>query len=1212
MFGKHFHTNKKERFGLRKFKQGLASVTVGALLFTTAVQVGGFPSSDSQVVYAAEATYLTSTNWTLNNQISSGNKYIDPNFMTAYTGAETIIRNEEGKEIKLTATITPFGDIPEGISYLVEGDNQSSYGATSDMFVGNPNPAATPALGIYVQPLPYNDPSQWDFNGVREEAVITFRFSEPVVDPIIDVSGIGGSADAYLDNERNGRGSYNSTILSLLTDGVRLEAASKGANLKVTDTVIEAAEKNTYNLSVVPANASGTGPGRYPDMVPAGTGSVRILGTVSEVSFKLSHSATPYSTLLGVGSDFTSNARTNGLNKAWSDYAVVNGRLSQVSNADLFRLSVRLEEVKKGSVIVNYTDTTGTIKLKPTYKDTENGDAGSKYDTAQSEDEKPTEIKVGEKIYRLVPAGEYPVGTVSEVNNLTDTTKQLGTDTVSGKIEADKEKSITYVYQEVKGSVTVEHKTVDGKVLKVTSDVQKDASIGTSYSTTSEEFPGYRLVRVDPVGAPAEGKVTENPQHVVYLYEPIPDTPKTGNVEVHYHIVDKDGKVLTKDAVTKEDLVVDGEAGSTYDATDEKKDEIIVDGKTYVLVTTETSAKPYTDGDAENGDKALVEADKTKVVNYYYIEQPEVKTGSVLVNYVDTDGNQLQPQFVDTKDAPVGTKYDATENNEKPAEIKVGDKTYVLAPEGFYNVGEVTLDNNLRSSKIDALKLAIDAVSGEVLPGERVITYVYKLKEEPQPVAEQGNVEVHYHIVDKDGQVLTNDAITKEDLVVDGEAGSTYDATAKKKEEITVDGKTYVLVTAETSAHAYTDGDKETGEIEANTTKKVNYYYVAKVDQPTPETKKGSVLVRHITEDGTVLAGPVDVVRDGAVGSDYQTSVGNFDGYTFVKVDETGADANGKVEEGEKTVTYIYKKVAETPTPETKKGSVLVRHITEDGTVLSGPADVVRDGVVGSDYQTSVGNFDGYTFVKVDETGADANGKVEEGEKTVTYIYKKVETVVEKNGTVTVEHKTLDGKVLRKTTDVIRNGRVGEAYVTTPETFKGYELVKVDETGAPAKGTVTEGTQHVVYLYKPIVEQPVLKTGSVVARYVIKGTDTEIANHRTVKPQDTPVDTPYTDEAPKLIEKDGKIYRLVAVRKNEGDAPSNGKVIEGKQVITYEYEEVKETEPSSVKPNQTTTVMTPTGQNLPSTGDSGSSLSLVGVTMLAVFGIAGFLRRKED
>ncbi|WP_161979780.1 YSIRK-type signal peptide-containing protein [Streptococcus sp. S784/96/1] len=262
MFGKHFHTNKKERFGLRKFKQGLASVTVGALLFTTAVQVGGFPSSDSQVVYAAEATYLTSTNWTLNNQISSGNKYIDPNFMTAYTGAETIIRNEEGKEIKLTATITPFGTVPEGVSYLVEGDNQSSYGATSDMFVGNPNPATTPALGIYVQPIPYNNPSQWDFNGAREEAVITFRFSEPVVNPIIDVSGIGGSADGYLDRETNGRGSYNSTILSLLTNGVRLEAASTGANLKVTDTVIEAAEKNTYNRSVVPADASGTGSGR--------------------------------------------------------------------------------------------------------------------------------------------------------------------------------------------------------------------------------------------------------------------------------------------------------------------------------------------------------------------------------------------------------------------------------------------------------------------------------------------------------------------------------------------------------------------------------------------------------------------------------------------------------------------------------------------------------------------------------------------------------------------------------------------------------------------------------------------------------------------------------------------------------------------------------------------------------------------------------------
>ncbi|HFI0642208.1 TPA: MucBP domain-containing protein, partial [Streptococcus suis] len=117
----------------------------------------------------------------------------------------------------------------------------------------------------------------------------------------------------------------------------------------------------------------------------------------------------------------------------------------------------------------------------------------------------------------------------------------------------------------------------------------------------------------------------------------------------------------------------------------------------------------------------------------------------------------------------------------------------------------------------------------------------------------------------------------------------------------------------------------------------------------------------------------------------------------------------------------------DTPDPvEKKTGSVLVRHITDKGEVLADTTDVVRDGEVGSIYETTVGNFEGYTFVKVDETGATPTGEVEEGEKTVVYIYTKVET-------------------------------------------------------------------------------PVVKTGSVVARYVIEGTETEIADDKTVKPTDTPV-----------------------------------------------------------------------------------------------------------
>ncbi|HFU4073284.1 TPA: MucBP domain-containing protein, partial [Streptococcus suis] len=84
-------------------------------------------------------------------------------------------------------------------------------------------------------------------------------------------------------------------------------------------------------------------------------------------------------------------------------------------------------------------------------------------------------------------------------------------------------------------------------------------------------------------------------------------------------------------------------------------------------------------------------------------------------------------------------------------------------------------------------------------------------------------------------------------------------------------------------------------------------------------------------------------------------------------------------------------------------------------------------------------------------------------------------------------------------------------------------------------------------------------TGSVVARYVIEGTEDEIADDKTVKPADTPVDEVYGDTPPMTIVKDGKTYILVRTRANEGDAPSNGTVVEGEQTITYEYKELTET-----------------------------------------------------
>ncbi|MCK3867753.1 YSIRK-type signal peptide-containing protein [Streptococcus suis] len=1469
---------KQEYFSLRKFKRGLASVTVGATLFMAGAAVESFVAPQV-VVYAAEETYSANGEWTFTDTIPSDNPNVNPQMTawayTPHTTAESTITEQDGSTVTVTATITPTNGNEVGVSYLVPGENQAAYSATPDMLAGTPEPASIPAMGIYLQPSPStpstNLSEKLNYSGEVENAELTLTFSEEVTNPIIDLSGIGGSGKAIVDDVKTGevflaRGSFNSTNFKLVTPDVKLEKLT-GTNLTVTDTTINVTEKNTYDKAVVGNDDMYLWDYRLPNLVPAGTGSIRLVGTFKQVTFKLFHQSTPFteyptetyktdpvffnSTSYGDG--------VNGLNKFWSEKVEDVG--NSTTNADLLRFSVRLSNTKYGSVVVNYVDTEGNVigtefkdttnqavgtaydttadsgtvasdktterpavitKDGKTYKlvakdttatvgtvkadgslaangtnfnfgtdavsgtvaegtksityvyeevkgsvivdyvdtdgnkigtqfvDTANESIGTAYNTANDTgtkastdtSERPSVITKDGKTYKLVPAGDYNVGTVGTDGNLTVTTKDLGTDAVSGEV-AEGTKKVTYVYQEVKtGSVVVDYVDTEGNVLqKQYVDSPEGTAVGTTYNaeqiTGTTEKPAviekdgktYELVpagtyTVGTVGednnltattttfgvAPVTGEVVEGVTKITYVYKEKVETPKTGNVVITY--VDTEGlelKTTVKDTT-------DGEVGSTYntkESADEYPETIEKDGVTYkrVVAGTHTVGETTEDGHLVSSDAAEGTVEEgTKTVTYVYekVETPVVKTGSVVARYVieGTETEIADDKTVKPTDTPVDEPYGDT----PPATITKDGKTYELvrtrtnegdAPEnGVVKEGEQTItyeykekvetpvvktgsvvaryviegtETEIADDKtVKPTDTPVDEVYGDTPPttiekdgktyelvrtrtnegdapengvvkeGEQTITYEYKEKEET-PVVKTGSVVARYVIegteteiaddktvkptdtpvdevygdtppttIEKDGKTYelvrtrTNEGDAPSNgTVVEGEQTITYEY--KEKEEtpvvkigsvvaryviegteteiaddktvkptdtpvdepygdtppttISFGGKTYTLVRTRTN-----EGDAPSNGTVVEGEQTITYEYKEVVDTPDPvEKKTGSVLVRHITDKGEVLADTTDVVRDGEVGSTYETTVGNFEGYTFVKVDETGATPTGEVEEGEKTVVYIYTKVE---TPVAKTGSVLVRHITDKGEVLADTTDVVRDGEVGSTYETTVGNFEGYTFVKVDETGATPTGEVEEGEKTVVYIYTKVETPVVKTGSVVAryviegtETEIADDKTVKPT-----DTPVDEVYGDTPPATitkdgKTYELVRTrtNEGDAPNNGTVVEGEQTITYEYKEKVETPVVKTGSVVARYVIEGTETEIADDKTVKPTDTPVDEVYGDTPPATITKDGKTYELVRTRTNEGDAPSNGTVVEGEQTITYEYKEKVET-----------------------------------------------------
>ena len=189
----------------------------------------------------------------------------------------------------------------------------------------------------------------------------------------------------------------------------------------------------------------------------------------------------------------------------------------------------------------------------------------------------------------------------------------------------------------------------------------------------------------------------------------------------------------------------------------------------------------------------------------------------------------------------------------------------------------------------------------------------------------QGDVEVHYHIVDKDGNVILENAIEKRDVKVDANIDEDYSTIPEREEVITVDGKEYRLVIDGANPHPYTDGDDEEGKVEEQDGPKIiNYYYEA-----VPAT--GSFQEHHIyitkDQDGVEVSREVvdGATSEGRREESYQTGKVEKDGFTFVRTEqpvndptynEDGTPAEGNyVPSTKQEITYVYEKVVSDLTP---------------------------------------------------------------------------------------------------------------------------------------------------------------------------------------------------------------------------------------------------------------------------------------------------------
>ncbi|HFR3663401.1 TPA: MucBP domain-containing protein, partial [Streptococcus suis] len=815
---------------------------------------------------------------------------------------------------------------------------------------------------------------------------------------------------------------------------------------------------------------------------------------------------------------------------------------------------------KAGNVNVNYVDTKGNA-ISSKVIDVENGKPGDTYSTTDQKRDK-IETATGE-VYYLVPKGTYDVGTVGDDGNLTaiGNNTATGIDAVSGDIESNVTKEITYVYQQA-GNVIVHYVTEDDTELSGTTDT--GATTAATVNDTTNGKPGerydtkdlkpktittadgktYALVEASTKGEETGTVEAGKTKEVTYVYKEV-----KGNVVVNY--VDTEGNPIagTTDAgnVTESSVehTPETSTGTDYNTQNLRPNTITTtDGKIYKLVPAAIPAN-------ETG--KVIEG--TTTVTYVY----ELLQGDVIVHYVDTEGNTIADDVTDQVITDTGTDYDTKDNKpEKIVNDETGDVYYIL-PKDEVKAG--------------------DKETGKVVEGTTEVTYIYE---------KAGSVNVNY--VDTEGNVLKDPVAD----VTDGKPGSGYDTVLDNKlASISVDGKLYRLAPANTYNVGTVSGDNNltavgngkatgidatTGTVEAGVTKEITYVY---------QEVKGDVVVEYYDTEGNQIAKTVVDEEDKSVGTVYNTDEDNKpetitteDGtvYYYKEVKDTSAPTTGKVAETTTTVQYVYEKA----------GSVNVNYVDTEGNPIQAPVADETNEKAGTEYATAdnkpttITTADGKTYRLVEAgtynvgtvsddnnltavgngkaTGIDATtGTVEAGTtKEITYVYEEVK------GNVVVNYITTDGTVIKQPVEDTPSTSTGTPYDTkdnkpttiTTEDGKTYRIVPVLTKGSET-GKVVEGTTSITYVYEEVKGDVVVEYYDTEGNLISGLSDSgEAVDTKEVDTPSTSTGTAYnTDEDHKpntITTADGTVYYYKEVK--DTSASTTGKVVEGTTTVQYVYE----------------------------------------------------------
>ena len=347
------------------------------------------------------------------------------------------------------------------------------------------------------------------------------------------------------------------------------------------------------------------------------------------------------------------------------------------------------------TVTVHYVDEDGNV-IKNPVKETTDFKNGESYDENSRKD---STIKHDGKTYEFtrVKEGDFPAGSIN------------GKDVDITYVYKLKKTPVTPVVPPVEETyhVTVHYVDEDGNVIKDPVKDLADFKNGESYdensrkdSTIEHDGKTYEFTRVKEGDVPA-GSINGKDVDVTYVYKlkKTPVTPVTPPAEethtVTVNFVDEHGNVLQDSRKSS-----NHKDGTDYNESNHPTT-ITKDGKTYTYTRVE--------GDTPTG----TINGKDVVITYVYKEvvtpvtPPVEETHTVIVHYVDEDGNVIKNPVKETTDFKNGESYD--EISRKDSTIEHDGKTYE-----FTHVKKG------------------DSPAGTIDGKDVDVTYIYKLKETPE------------------------------------------------------------------------------------------------------------------------------------------------------------------------------------------------------------------------------------------------------------------------------------------------------------------------------------------------------------------------------------------------------------------------------------------------------------------------------------------------